>query len=146
MNSSLLSNVSFFVLAFATLPTQAQDSTDRLPSQIVEQFIAAYNAHDVSVMLSLVNPEIQWLSIEGDSIAVQANGADELANSLRAYFESSPSSRSTVESMMEADRYVSVWERAHWELRGEPASQSALAVYEIENGRISRVWYYPAMK
>lgn len=97
-------------------------------------------------MLSLVHPNVQWLSVMGDTVSVQTNGADELAESLLGYFESLPSSRSTVESMMQAGRFVSVWERAHWERDGESQSQSSLAVYEINDGAITRIWYYPAME
>lgn len=108
--------------------------------------MSAYNAHDIPAMLALVHPDVQWLSVEGDSVSVQTDGAEALAESLQGYFQSIPSSRSTVESMMEAGRFVTVWERAHWERGGKPASQSSLAVYEIADGRIVRIWYYPAMK
>lgn len=74
----------------------------------------AYSAHDIPAMLALVHPDVQWLSVDGDSVSVQTNGAEALAESLEGYFRSVPSSRSTVESMMEAGRFVTVWERAHW--------------------------------
>lgn len=134
------------VVATTMSPALAQEDSDRSPSRIVEQFISAYNAHDVGAMLAFVHPDVQWLSVEGDTVLVQTSGAVELAEALKGYFKSVPSSRSTVESMMAAGRFVSVWERAHWERNGAPASQSALAVYEIQDDHIVRVWYYPSME
>ncbi len=92
--------VILFLIAGTALPARAQEALEPSPtgaSIVVEQFMSAYNAHDIPAML-------------------------------------------------EAVRFVTVWERAHWERGGEPASQSALAVYEIADGHIVRIWYYPAMK
>ena len=42
-------------------------------------------------------------------------------------------------------RYVTVRERASWTSKsGEKRSQASLAVYEIRDGLVARVWYYPA--
>ncbi len=134
------------VLLASAYPCIAQESPDPSPTALVERFIAAFNAHEISSMLALVSPDVQWLSVDGDSVTVQTNSEEELANGLGSYFESVPSSRSTIEAIMEAGRFVSVWERAHWDRDGEPASQSSLAVYETEAGLITRIWYYPVMK
>jgi hypothetical protein len=62
---------------------------------------------------------------------------------LTRYFAAVPSARSTIEGRMPAGRFVSVLERAHWTVGGEPRSQSSLSVYEVEDGLIRRIWYYP---
>lgn len=111
----------------------------------VHEFIEAFNAHDVNRMATLVHEDITWLAVQGDSVSVQSQGVDMLKSGLSGYFEAIPSALSTVEAVMEADRFVSVWERAHWESNGQPASQSSLAVYEVVDDRIKRVWYYPEM-
>lgn len=114
------------------------------PGEVVEHYIAAYNAHDVEGMLELVDPDVQWLGIDGDELRVDADGAEALAAAMRDYFEAVPTTRSKVESMMVAGSRVSVHERAIWESGGEERSQAALSVYEIAGGRIARVWYFPA--
>lgn len=116
----------------------------RDPGDVVERYVAAYNDHDVDAMLALAHPEIQWLSIVGDELRLEAEGRDALGKALRGYFESLPSSRSTIEAMMPSGRRVSVRERAEWETPSGPRSQSALSVYEIADGLIRRVWYFPA--
>lgn len=127
------------ILLASVFPVQAQEPS----AATVERFIAAYNAHDVDAMLGLAHPEIQWLSVAGDTVSVEADGADALGTAMRDYFAAIPSSRSEIGEMMEAGRFVSVREHAHWESDNRSRTRSALAVYEVEAGKILRVWYYP---
>ncbi len=128
------------LLAFALAASACAQS----PEEVVERYMAAYNAHDVDAMLELVDPGVQWLSVDGDRISVETEGAKALAEAMRGYFEAAPSTRSSIESMMVSGKRVSVRERAHWESSGQSRSQVALAVYEIADGRIVRVWYFSA--
>jgi hypothetical protein len=46
---------------------------------------------------------------------------------------------------IEGSRFVTVRERAFWTTKGgEERSQAAVAVYEIRDSLVERVWYYPA--
>lgn len=132
-----------FVIALLAL-VLASSAWAQSPDEVVERYMAAYNDHDVDAMLELVDPDIQWLSVDGDRISVETDGAEALAEAMRGYFEAVPSTRSSIESMMVSGQRVSVRERAHWESSGQPRSQAALAVYEISEGRIVRVWYFSA--
>ncbi|WP_376692927.1 nuclear transport factor 2 family protein [Wenzhouxiangella sp. EGI_FJ10409] len=132
-----------FVIALLAL-VLASSAWAQSPDEVVERYMAAYNDHDVDAMLELVDPDIQWLSVDGDRISVETDGAEALAEAMRGYFEAVPSTRSSIESMMVSGQRVSVRERAHWESSGQPRSQAALAVYEIAEGRIVRVWYFSA--
>lgn len=135
------------LLALATAgPALAQEAEPDSVRGIVEQFTAAYNQHDLDAMLALVHPDVQWLSISGDVVSVEAAGAAALREGMRQYFAAFPTSRSTVEAILVAGRFVSAWERAHWEDARGVRTQHALAVYEVEGARIRRVWYYPAQR
>ena len=57
-----------------------------------------------------------------------------------------PTCRSTVEVYQEVGPYVSVLERAEWQSDGKTKRQSSLCVYELQDGLVRRVWYYPAAK
>lgn len=114
------------------------------PREVVERYLAAYNDHDVAAVLELAHPDIQWLSIKGDRVRVETEGAEALGKALRDYFDAVPSARSTIDSKMVSENRVSVRERAHWESEAGPKSQAALSVYEIDDGLVRRVWYFPA--
>ena len=51
----------------------------------------------------------------------------------------------TLEDSLVSGRFVTVRERASWTSEsGEERSQASVAVYEIRDGLVARVWYYPA--
>jgi hypothetical protein len=117
------------------------------PSEdVVGAFVAAYNRHDVDAMLALADTGIVWLSVAGDSVRVEARGAAALRRSLAGYFRSVPSTRSVLGEMTSVGPWVTVHERAQWQASSGPRAQTAVAVYEVRDGRVRRVWYYPAVR
>jgi hypothetical protein len=125
---------------------RATDSTSRgVAAAVVEEYFAAYNAHDIEGIVELVDSSFVWLSVVGDSVRAEVRGREELARGLSDYFARFPDARSEVEAIVELGPWLSVRERAHWKSNGEARSQAALAVYEIRHGRVRRVWYYPVV-
>ena len=119
---------------------------DAAAERVVRDFVDAYNRHDVSAMLALTDTAVTWLSIIGDSVRVETRGAAALRRSMEGYFRSVPTARSTIEALRVVGPWVTVEERAHWTAAAGPRSQAAVAVYEVRDGRIRRVWYYPAVR
>lgn len=131
---------SLFALVFLGALSAAAES----PEALVERYIDAYNAHDVDAMLDLAHPDIRWLRIDGANVHVEADGASALAEALRGYFEAVPSSRSRIDWLKSAGQRVTLRECARWRQAERWREQCALSVYEIEDGRIADVWYFPA--
>jgi hypothetical protein len=138
----MLRFLPFALLLLCSAPGLSQEPPAE--QRLVERFLEAYNRHDVAAMLRLVHPQVEWLSVSGETISRETSGAAALAEATREYFASVPSARSTMEGMMPAGRFVSVWERAHWETSNGPRSQTSLSVYEVEDGAVRRIWYFPA--
>ncbi len=113
---------------------------------VVRKFAAAFNNHDVAAMTALVADDAQWLSVDGDKLSVETSGKSALATWLTGYFKSCPSCHSEFEAVLVAGRFVTVHERAVWESNSGPKMQRSLSVYEVRDGLIRRVWYYPAEK
>jgi outer membrane protein assembly factor BamB len=114
------------------------------PGEVVEGLLQAFNDHDVDAMATFVADDVQWLAVQGAEIAVEADGKEALVAGMKGYFASIPKARSEAEGTFVSGRYVTVRERAYWTVDGEDRSQSSLAVYEVEDGKVLRVWYYPA--
>lgn len=113
------------------------------PLAVFYRMTVAFNAHDVEGMLACVDDDIQWFSVNGDRIDVEARGREAFRGAMEAYFTAIPGARSEIESAVVSGAFVSVRERAFW---GDDQSQVALGVFEVRHGRILRVWYYPASK
>jgi hypothetical protein len=114
------------------------------PEEIVREFVAAYNAHDVTRMLASCAPDVRWMSVSADKLTVETRGAEKLAEAMRQYFRSLPSSRSELRSVIVSGNFVMASERALWESAGQTRTQCSASGYEIREGKIQSVWYFPA--
>jgi hypothetical protein len=65
---------------------------------------------------------------------------------MTGYFQQVPTSHSELEELFVTGRYVTTRERAEWRNAQGPQVQRAVAVYELDGGRILRVWYFPAQR
>lgn len=132
----------------AQAPTPSTRTAPEAPSAeaTVRRFVDAFNQHNVAAMAVLVSDDLQWLTVSGNALSVEADGRAALEKSMAGYFRSCPSCRSELESVMVAGSYVTLYERAMWDTKGGPRAQRSLAVYEVRDGLIRRAWYYPAEK
>ncbi len=124
----------------------AVEATGPAPAQTVEAFVAAFNRRDMDAILELAHADIEWLSLNAAEISIESRGAAALESSLSSYFESCPSCRSTVAVAAVNGTFVSAVETAYWEASGVLRSQASLSVYEIIDGLVVRVWYFPAVR
>ena len=105
----------------------------------------AFNAKDVTAMGRVEHPDIEWFSVSGSEISTEVSGRDNLAEMMAGYFKGSPSVTATLRDWSINGDYISVTETAAWTTKdGAEKSQSSLSVYQLEDGLIRRVWYYPA--
>ncbi len=143
-----LRSLALFVAALL-LPLQpvAAEKPASSELQIAVAYVEAYNARDLDAMIALMHEDVEWLSIVGSEVSVFAKGKPDLSKQMEEYLASPSVPFSTVEGSVGDGRFVAVREVAHWKNSdGNARSQSALAVYEIVDGLIRRVWYYPATR
>ena len=138
----------FILVAIALFFTLSSHSKEPSSPQLltIEQFIAAFNAHDSGAMAELVTDDVTWLSIAGDRVATEAKSKSELVSGMDAYFKSCPTCQAAVSATISTPTRVSAVEIASWREKTEPRSQQSLSVYEFSNGLIHRVYYFPSEK
>lgn len=112
----------------------------------VKDFVAAFNAHDSGAMSKFVTDDVQWLSVNEDSIAVETNGKTALVSAMTEYFQSCPTCLSHLMETIATHERVSTIEVASWKSKDGPQTQRAIAVYEFSGSLIKRVYYFPAEK
>lgn len=132
--------MSFSVLIAAVL------SASTPPVTTVEAFIAAYNARDYEAYAALLAEDARWYSVENETVTLDGEGRGSLIAWTRGYLEEScPTCRSDLLGTAGSGPFVSTVERASWEAPdGTCRAQTAPAVYEVLEGRIAAVWYFPA--
>lgn len=132
------------VIFFMTSPVVFGEDTLSPHVATVHQFVAAFNAQDSGAMANLVSDDVEWLSISGKQVSVDASGRNNLVDSMNGYFESCPSCRSELTNVVSTSNRVSAVEMASWQADDGRRSQKAMSVYEFSNGLIARVYYFPA--
>ncbi|MEO8030583.1 MAG: nuclear transport factor 2 family protein [Gemmatimonadota bacterium] len=153
MRSFLVRRIGLVLLLSAILgrpaggqaPSPASVAADSSSLAAVRAYFAAYNAHDIDATVGLLSPDFVWLSAQGDSIAVEARGLDAIRTGLVNYFKRVPSGRSDIEAATALGPWVMVRERARWVTTSGPQSQAAISVYEVKDGRLKSVCYYPVV-
>lgn len=124
---------------------RAEVAADPPVLQVVHEQMDAFNRYDVAGMAARVAPDFVWFSVDRDEITEEVRGREALADGMRSYFASLPSVRSEIEEWMVAGNLVTIRERASWtDASGIERSQAALGIYEVRDGLIQRVWYFPA--
>jgi len=114
------------------------------PTAVVEAFVAAFNAHDAEAMAAWVSDEVAWYGIDGAAISTEVEGRAALEAAMSGYFAGTPTVTSGIENLTISGSYAVFRERVSWGAADDRRTQSALAVYRIEDGRIRAVWYFPA--
>lgn len=144
MHITFQSGLIALCLALVNCTSAPLRAPDTAPS-IIARYVDAYNARDVDGMAALMHPDIQWLSVEGDEMVVFADGKADLIDQMTAYVGSPQATTSTLHREIINGDYLAVKETASWPKQdGTTGVQSAIAVYELSDGLIRRVWYFPA--
>lgn len=110
-------------------------------------YLDASNRMDAAAVTALCAESFTWYNVEGDKVAPEVQGRTKLLDWLNGYYRNIPSARSEFLAIEQTGPFLTVRERASWDNKeGKRVSQQALGIYEIRDGLIQRVWYYPAAK
>jgi len=143
-NKRLFIFFKFFLIV--TSQAFAQSAVDSSSVTILRAYVEAYNRHDVDKLITMVAEDFAYFSVTGDSMQCDICGSAPLREWLTGYFRSLPTVRSVIEDVFPCGAYLSMRERAIWQSKKGERSQVSIGVYEIQNSRIRRAWYFPAQK
>jgi len=119
--------------------TKVADGAETISTQL-----AAFNAHDVEALAANVAVDFAWYAVDSDDMRLELRGREDFAASMQRYFAAFPDARAEISAPVGSGSFLSVLETSFWsDQSGQQQSTSSLAVYEIRDGLIHRVWYYP---
>ena len=111
---------------------------------VLRAYIDAFNRHETDAVAAFCAENFKWYSVEGDKTSTDAESRAQLRDWLAGYFKSLPTVRSDFLAVEQSGPFLTVRERASWDNQeGRRVSQQAIGIYEIRDGLIKRVWYYP---
>lgn len=129
--------------AMADANTSVDPATPRLES-LTARFISAFSRGSVEVMLEQVSEDVELVSLVEAVASVDVSGKTALRNFLVRYFGRVSDARSELEWTQVSGSRVVALERVTWTSTTGRLSRRSLSVYEYKDGKIRRVWYFPA--
>lgn len=140
----------FFILSVLALSACAPDAERNAPAEAAGPEVAAvrglmdaFNDHDPDAMRSFWHGDVTWVEVTGNQSSVVTSTADALHSELVAYFENFPEVSSSLENVAVNGNYLTAIERSVWMQDGERKSQASIVVYQFEDGKVKRFWYFP---
>ncbi|MCT7942281.1 nuclear transport factor 2 family protein [Shewanella holmiensis] len=115
-------------------------------SQMVAQFVEAFNERDPELMGQMVTKEAYWFDVTRAGMTSQTTSRDELVKSMKDYFADANRAHSRVIKSVTSGDFVSTVEQVSWQQEGEWLSRCSIGVYLFEAQKIAAVWYYKAHK
>ena len=114
---------------------------------LLRAYLDAVNRMDAGSVTAMCAENFAWYNVEGDKVAAEVQGREKLREWLTGYFKSIPGVHTEFLAVEQTGPFLTVRERAAWDNKeGRRVSQQALGIYEIRDGLIQRVWYYPSVK
>lgn len=129
-------------LGLAACATAPGRSAPRSPeATLVQRQLDAYNAHDLDGFLATYSPEIEIFEI-ADASAPRMTGLEGMREVYGEMFASMPNLRCDLGNRIADGAYVIDHEIC---IVGEPGDppERAIAIYQVEDGLIRRVWFAP---
>ena len=112
-------------------------SDPRTPAEAAQEQLEAYNAHDVERFVAAYAPDVEAFDLP--AAAPYLVGREALRARYAAYFAREPRVRCEVVSRRVEGRFVFDHERLSGYADGRTGS--CLAVYEVVDGLIRRIWF-----
>lgn len=131
----------FSAIAVTGCATELPPPSNLHHGDFLESYFVEFNAHDVEGLRQFWADDIQWMDVSGDTPVAIVSSAGDLSEMMVQYFIDHPDVRSTPRQPVTTADSIAFIETAEWTVQGEVKTQEALAVYQLENGLISKFWY-----
>lgn len=137
MKSALIS--AMFTL-FSTLHLTAQD---KMILDVFENQVLAFNEGDIDQLVDNVSEKFKYFYITSNELILEVEGKVPFRESMESYFSSGRKVTSTIKFYTIVGNRISFKEEvSHLNSEGKRIYSSALGVYEIKDGKITRSWYF----
>jgi ketosteroid isomerase-like protein len=141
--------LGFLAAVFAGLLAVAgchRKSADTPQAGVLHAYLDAFNRHDAAGAAALLGPRIKWMTVDTDKLTVEGQGRDAVRSWLESYFKAEPDVRAEFLSLEQTGILLAVRQRVTWTANGKSRTEQSHAIYEVRDGLVTNVWYFPAVR
>ncbi|MEO9483978.1 MAG: nuclear transport factor 2 family protein [Ekhidna sp.] len=111
--------------------------------EILEDQIEAFNSKNIDKLVANVSDDFKWYYIGSDTLLLEVDGKPQFKKSMEAYFNQIKNVKSEIAEYAIDGNRISFKEIVKYEtISGKMNSASAMAIYEMKDDLIYRVWYF----
>ena len=135
--------MKFSLILLLLFSSGIRSSEESLLAVFHDQF-DAFNQGDVERLVNNVSDDFKWYSLTSDKLLTETSGKSDFKKSMQSYYQTRKfNSQSVVESFTIDKNRISFKEIvSHKDKEGKLITSSAIGIYEINNGKIVRAWYF----
>ncbi len=128
---------------FLTQLILAQSSEEEILKIFDDQFVA-YNNQDVDQLVDNVSEDFKWFYITSDTLLLEVEGKENFRKSMEEYYKylKSPATSTVAEYTIHANKISFKEVVEHKNKAGQIVTSSAMGIYEINENKITRAWYF----
>lgn len=116
-------------------------------ARTLRTYLDAFNRHDPAAVAAMLSPTVKWFSVDSDKLNLEGDGREAVRLWLTQYFQSQPDVRSEFLSLEQTGILVAVREEVTWtDASRARHRQQSHGVFQIRQGLITHVWYFPAAR
>jgi ketosteroid isomerase-like protein len=93
MKNIIVPVVSMLLATTAVVGNEKKNEPESSKLKVVQEFVAAFNSHDVDGMMKLVSEDVEWLNIKGNEVDLQTVGRSATRAAMKGYFSSTPTTK-----------------------------------------------------
>lgn len=131
------------ILGIALLSFQITLGQQSDPLKVLQKQVEAFNSKDINSLVRNVTQDFKWYYIGSDSLILEVDGQEKFRTSMESYFNFISEVETVIDDYTVEGNKISFKETVHYQTSaGKEGSASAMAIYEIKDGLIFRVWYF----
>lgn len=134
------------VLSLLGLAACARKTAETPQARVLHAYVDAFNRHDAAAVAALLAPRVKWMTVDTDKLTVEGEGRDAVHSWLDSFFKAEPDVRTELLSLEQTGILLAVHERVTATVNGKTRREQSHAVYEVRDGLLTHVWYFPAVR
>ncbi len=135
--------MKFIISVFTLFSMATLFAQDQKVYGIVSEQVLAFNEGDIDRLVDQVSEDFKWYYIGSDTLLLELSGKEHFRTNMNGYFSQMKSVHSEITEYVIDGNRMSFKEVVTYEtVSGKKGRTSAMAVYEVKNDLIFRVWYF----
>jgi len=109
---------------------------------VLDDQLEAFNDGDIDRLCNNISEDFIWYSVTEDSMYIEAQGVKAFRKGMKSYYIQFKGVKSEIVAYTISGNRVSFTEKITFYDKNGEKTRSSIGVYQIDDGKITRAWYF----